>query len=118
MEEKIAKLLLSLGMAPCLKGFRACVCAIEMILKDPSVMDCRIAKQLYPDVAKRLGSTADKVGRAIRRAIDVMFNSQDYELIVGTLGFKTNIHKGKYTYTNSEFLSLCALKLKMDENGM
>lgn len=111
MEDKIVKLLLSLGVPPCLKGFRASVYAIEMILKDPSVLD-QITKRLYPNIAKRLGSTASCVERQIRTAVDTMFDHHDYENIVGTLGLDVNMRTGKYT--NSEFLSLCTLKLRMD----
>ncbi len=109
MQDKIVKLLLSLGMAPCLKGFRASVYALEMILKDPRVLD-QITKRLYPGVAERMGATASCVERSIRNAIERMFEYQEYDHIVGTLGLETNMHKGKYT--NSEFLGLCALKLK------
>ncbi len=111
MEEKIIKLLLSLGIAPNLKGFRACVYAIELILKDPNVLD-KITARLYPEVAKRLRTTAPSAERAIRHAVERMFEYQTYDQIVGTLGLETNRQKGKYT--NSEFLGLCALKLRED----
>ncbi len=109
MEEKITKLLLSLGMAPCLKGFRACAYAIEMILQDPSALDL-VTKRLYPDVAKRMGSTASRVERAIRTAVESMFEYRDTEEIIAILGLPTNLHKGKYV--NSVFLGLCAMKLR------
>ncbi len=108
-EKSIVKLLLSLGMAPCLKGFRTSVCAIELILEDPSVLD-QITKRLYPEVAKRLNTAASRVERAIRHAVDVMFDYQDHDRIVDILGLEVNVRSGKYK--NSEFLSLCALKLK------
>lgn len=108
-EKNIVKLLLSLGIPPSLKGFRASVYAVEMILEDPSVLD-QVTKRLYPEVAKRMGSTANRVERAIRHAVEAMFDYQDTEEIVETLGLPTNLRKGKYT--NSEFLSLCALKLR------
>lgn len=109
MEDKIVKLLLSLGMAPTSKGFRACVCAIELILEDPEVLD-KITKRLYPEVAKRLKMACKSAEHSIRRAVERMFEYQEYDQIVGTLGLETNRQKGKYT--NSEFLSLCAMKLK------
>ncbi len=109
VQEKIEKLLLSLGIPPSLKGFRASVCAIELILNDRSALD-QITKRLYPEVAKRLGSTANRVERAIRHAVEVMFDHRDYKNITDTLGLEVNVHTGKYT--NSEFLSLCALKLR------
>lgn len=109
MEEKIIKLLLSLGMAPNLKGFRASVYAIELLLEDPDILD-KITARLYLEVAKRMVTTASRVERAIRHSVEAMFDYQDTEAIIATLGLPTNLHKGKYT--NSEFLSLCALKLK------
>lgn len=109
MEDRIVKLLLSLGIAPSLKGFRASVYAIELGLKEPNVLD-RITKQLYPEVAKRLDTTASRVERTIRHAVERMFEYQTYEKIVSTLGLETNSAKGKYT--NSEFISLCVMKLR------
>jgi len=109
MREKIAKLFLSLGIPPCLKGFQAGVCAIEIILEYPNVMD-QITKRLYPEVAKRMGSTASRVERAIRHAVEVMFDYQDYDRIIQLLGLEVNVRTGRYR--NSEFLSLCALKLR------
>lgn len=109
MEEKITKLLLSLGVSPCLKGFRAIACAVRLILEDPSVLD-QITKRLYPEVARELDTTASRVERATRHAVDVMFDYQDHERIVDILGLEVNVRSGRYK--NSEFLSLCALKLK------
>lgn len=109
MEEKITKLLLSLVVPPCLKGFRAIACAVRLILEDPSVLD-QITKRLYPEVARELDTTASRVERAIRHAIESMFEYQDTENIIAILGLPTNLHKGKYV--NSVFLGLCALKLK------
>ena len=109
MEEKIVKLLLSLGIPPNLKGFRASVYAIEIILKDPNALDL-VTKRIYPEVAKRCGSTASRVERAIRHGVEMMFSHQDYERIVNILGLEVNVRTGKYT--NTEFLSLCAMRLK------
>lgn len=111
MEEKIVNFLLSLGIAPHLKGFRACLYAIELIIKDSDVLD-KITGRLYPEVAKRLDTTASRVEREIRHAIKKMFEYQTYDRIIGTLGLKTNKKSGMYT--NSEFLSLCAIKLRKE----
>lgn len=108
-EEKIVNLLLELGIRPVLVGFREIVFALELVLKDWNALD-RITKEIYPGVAKRMGKTASQVERGIRTAVTSMFDHQDCERIVQILGMVPNMYKGKYT--NTEFLALCAMKLR------
>lgn len=112
LQQRIEKLLLKLGIAPNLDGFRACVYGIEMIVRDESVMQ-KITGRLYPEVAKKMGKTASMVERNIRHAIEQLFNNQEYGLIVDMLGgINPSMNKGKFT--NSQFLSLCAYQIKLE----
>ena len=112
MKERIMKLLLTLGISPCMKGFQAMVCAIEMIMADQDLLN-QVSKRLYPEVAEQCNTTVHAAERNIRQAVISMFDHHDHEQIVDVLGLEVNMHTGKYT--NSEFLGLCALKLRMED---
>lgn len=109
MGEEIKSLLVKLGISPAIKGFRAVAYALELIMQKPTLLDS-IHHRLYPAIAKKFETTPSRVERTIRYAIERMFDRQDFEAIVDTLGLPPMINSGKYT--NSEFLAVCAMKLK------
>lgn len=64
-----ARLFEALGVSVNLRGF-ACLCAaMELISDDPSRLRA-VTKALYPDIARRVGTSAPCVERQIRRAIE------------------------------------------------
>lgn len=89
-------------------GFRDSTCGTEM---------CRIAireyepgmaitKELYPIIAKRVGSTPQRVERAMRHAIESAFDRGDPLIINGIFGYSMSPNKGKPT--NWEFVARMA----------
>ena len=59
-----------------------------------------VTKILYPEVAKRFGTTASRVERAIRHAIEVAWDRGDLETLQKYFGYSVSNTKGKPT--NSE----------------
>ena len=116
LERKIEKLLLQCGMAPHLNGFQGCVQAIKLIINEPEVMK-KVTTRIYPEVAKAIGTTNSAAERSIRFAIYSIFDHCNYEDIIELLGgLQVRIKKG--VFTNSEFLSLCAMKIRNDLQGV
>ena len=74
-------------------------------------MSGRITKELYPNIAKKYMSTASRVERAIRHAIEVAWNRGNIDVIDSIFGYTVSAYKAKPT--NSEFISMIADKLKM-----
>ena len=70
-----------------------------------------ITKVLYPTIAKKYDTTASRVERAIRHAIEVAWERGRMETIEELFGYTVSNGKGKPT--NSEFIALIADKLRL-----
>lgn len=69
-EDLVATMLLNMGFAPHLDGFRYLVTAIQLYSRDAAQA---ITKELYVDVAKAHGKAPSQVERSIRSAIELTF---------------------------------------------
>ena len=72
-----------------------------------------VTKVLYPEVAKRFGTTASRVERAIRHAIEVAWDRGDLETLQKYFGYTVSNVKGKPT--NSEFIAMIADRLQLQQ---
>jgi two-component system response regulator (stage 0 sporulation protein A) len=70
-----------------------------------------ITKVLYPTIAKRFDTTASRVERAIRHAIEVAWSRGKMDTIDELFGYTVNNGKGKPT--NSEFIALITDKIRL-----
>lgn len=101
--EKLTRdLLTELGTPEHIKGHRFLVTALLMVAEKPDRLDA-ITKEIYPDVAVVHNTTASRVERAIRHAVEVTWDRGDLETLSGYFGNTVSITKGKPT--NSEFLA-------------
>ena len=82
-----------------------------MVVEDRGLIT-GITKELYPDVAKKYKTTAAKVERAIRHAIEVCWLRGRIDVLENTFGYTINPERGKPT--NSEFIAMVADKIRMD----
>ena len=73
-----------------------------------------ITKILYPTIAKKYQTTASRVERAIRHAIEVSWNRGKMDTIDALFGYTINNGKGKPT--NSEFIALIADKIRLENS--
>lgn len=102
MEDKIRKLVKSLGITPDLKGYKYIISSIEILCKN---MDSLMTKEVYPTVAKTYNTTSARVERVIKHAVDKLFNSyESIELLKDV--FDCNFSSDHLT--NAQFLCLCA----------
>lgn len=74
------------------------------------MLDC-VTKVLYPTVAKRFNTTASRVERAIRHAIEIAWDRGDIETLNSFFRYTVNVEKGKPT--NSEFIALITDKISL-----
>ena len=70
-----------------------------------------MTKQLYPEVAKQFHTTASRVERAIRHAIEVAWDRGDVDTLNSYFGY--TIHNGRGKPTNSEFVAMIADKIQL-----
>jgi two-component system response regulator (stage 0 sporulation protein A) len=70
-----------------------------------------ITKTLYPLVAMKYKTTASRVERAIRHAIEVAWNRGNVDTISSIFSYTISYNKSKPT--NSEFIAMLADKLRI-----
>ena len=107
----ITKTLHDLGIPSHIKGYQYLRSAIIIAVGDMDILNS-ITKQLYPTIAEMYGTTASRVERAIRHAIEVAWSRGRVETINELFGYTVSAGKGKPT--NSEFVALIADKIRLD----
>ena len=111
LETDITRILHELGIPAHIKGYQYLRDAITMVVNDREMMDS-VTKILYPAIAKKNQTTASRVERAIRHAIEVAWGRGKMETIEELFGYTISIGKGKPT--NSEFIALIADKIVLE----
>ena len=115
METRVTAIIHEVGVPAHIKGYQYLREAILIAVRDMDVINA-VTKVLYPEVAKRFGTTASRVERAIRHAIEVAWDRGDLETLQKYFGYTVSNTKGKPT--NSEFIAMIAdrLQLQMRQN--
>lgn len=94
-------LLTKLGVPSHLKGYRYLVTGLQMMVEDPTVADA-VTKRLYPEIAAVHGTTASRVERGVRHAIETIWDNGDLEDLEEYFGRSVSYYKGRPT--NSAFM--------------
>jgi two-component system response regulator (stage 0 sporulation protein A) len=110
-EIEVTNLMHKVGIPANISGHQYLREAILMVVEDRGLIT-GITKELYPDVAKKYKTTAAKVERAIRHAIEVCWLRGRIDVLENTFGYTINPERGKPT--NSEFIAMVADKIRMD----
>lgn len=115
VELVITDMIHQLGVPAHIKGYHYLRAAILAAMDDQTLLES-VTKMLYPTVAKQFGTTASRVERAIRHAIEIAWDRGDIDTINSYFGYTVNNCKGKPT--NSEFIALLTdrLRLKYGKN--
>lgn len=111
METKVTSMIHEVGVPAHIKGYSYLRESIMLVLEDGRLIES-ITKQLYPTVAKKFNTSASRVERAIRHAIEVAWDRGDTETLNKIFGFTINQAKGKPT--NSEFIAMISDKLRLE----
>lgn len=111
LDEKISNIFITIGIPPHIKGFSYLREGIKMAVQDPTVIN-KVTKELYPKIGAKFETSASKVERAIRHAIEVAWNRGRSAEISSIFGARVYI--GNERPTNSEFIALVADKLILE----
>ena len=111
LEEKISNVFITVGIPAHIKGYQFLREAIKMAIKKPEIINS-ITKQLYPSIANHFSTSASKVERAIRHAIEVAWNRGKIENINALFGIK--VYNTNEKPTNGEFIALVADKMLIE----
>ena len=105
LEARVTAIIHEIGVPAHIKGYQYLREAIIMTVEDMDVINA-VTKVLYPEVARTFGTTASRVERAIRHAIEVAWDRGDIEVLQKYFGYTVSNIKGKPT--NSEFIAMIA----------
>ena len=108
LERQVTEIIHEIGIPAHIKGYQYIREAIIMTVKDMTVIDA-VTKLLYPTVAKKFNTTASRVERAIRHAVEVAWDRGNIDTLNSYFGYTIQGTKGKPT--NSEFIAMIADKL-------
>ena len=107
--DKVTKALLEIGLPDHIKGHKYSAYAIEYVINNPKSIE-QVTCVIYPEVAKKFETTASRVERAIRHAIEVSWDRASLDALNKYFGNTVSPSKGKPT--NSEFLARMANELR------
>ncbi len=110
VEIEISKLLHALGIPSHIRGYQYIRESVYMMFENPDMIG-GITKLIYPEIAMRFDTTASRVERAIRHAIEVSWSRGDYELMEELFGHSVDYDRSKPT--NSEFIATLADNLRL-----
>ena len=110
LETEITNIIHEIGVPAHIKGYMYLREAITMVVNDMELLSA-VTKELYPSIAKKYNTTASRVERAIRHAIEVALGRGQIEAINKLFGYTVHNDKGKPT--NSEFIAIIADKLRL-----
>ena len=111
MDENISNVFITVGIPAHIKGYQFLREAVKMAIVNPDIINS-ITKKLYPEVAKRFNTSASKVERAIRHAIEVAWNRGKIENINSLFGVR--VYSPNEKPTNGEFIALVADKMLLE----
>jgi two-component system response regulator (stage 0 sporulation protein A) len=112
IEEKISNIFLNVGIPAHIKGYAFLREGVKLAMNRPEVIT-HITKMLHPMISEKYNTTASKVERAIRHAIEVAWNRGRIETINNILGVRAYI--GAEKPTNGEFIALVADKMLLEK---
>lgn len=114
LDASITSIIHEIGVPAHIKGYLYLREAISMVYHDIELLGS-ITKVLYPDIAKKYNTTASRVERAIRHAIEVAWSRGNIDSISSLFGYTVSMTKAKPT--NSEFIAMVADKLRLEHRA-
>jgi len=112
LEVDITNIIHEIGVPAHIKGYLYLREAITMVVENIELLGA-VTKELYPSIAEKYNTTASRVERAIRHAIEVAWSRGRIDMINNLFGYTVHNDKGKPT--NSEFIAMVADKLRLNK---
>ncbi|ACA60117.1 sporulation transcription factor Spo0A [Candidatus Desulforudis audaxviator] len=111
MDVAVTNIIHEMGVPAHIKGYHYLRDAILMVIEEISLLGA-VTKELYPMIAQKYNTTASRVERAIRHAIELAWDRGNVEMMNKFFGYTINLERGKPT--NSEFIAMIADKLRIE----
>lgn len=110
LDTEITTLLHEIGVPAHIRGYMFIREAITMVYNNIDILG-NITKILYPEIARKYNTTASRVERAIRHAIEVAWVRGNVDSISEIFSYTISYNKSKPT--NSEFIAMIADRLRL-----
>ncbi|WP_026882951.1 sporulation transcription factor Spo0A [Clostridium akagii] len=110
LEIHITNIIHEIGVPAHIKGYIYLREAIMMVVNDMELMS-GVIKKLYPSIAEKHNTTANRVERSMRHAIGVACSRGKSETINNLFGYV--MKNGKVKPTNSEFIATIADNVRL-----
>ena len=114
LKARVTHMLHDAGMPANISGYQYLREAILITAADPSVLNKAVTKILYPEIARRYGTTALRVERCIRSAIETAWDRASPETLPKYFGCTVSSQRGKPS--NAEFIALLAERLTLEDD--
>lgn len=109
MNEKLTRLLYSLGLSANYTGFYCIISAVEIAGREPQSLTM-VTKWLYPQIAKQRGTNWKAVERNIRSAIDIIWKRNPLALQ------RLSCYHMDAKPTTAQFISLLIFYLQFNDS--
>ncbi len=110
LDVEVTKIIHQMGVPAHIKGYQYLRDAILFVIDEVNLLGA-VTKELYPMIAQKYGTTASRVERAIRHAIELAWDRGNVDMMNKFFGYTINVERGKPT--NSEFIAMVADKLRI-----
>ena len=113
-ELTVTEILHQIGVPAHIKGYQYLREAVRMVLDDHDLIN-RITKELYPGIARRFDTSASKVERAMRHAIEVAWARGRLEAVNQMYGYRVFAPEDRPTI--GEFIALVSDKISVKKTA-
>jgi two-component system response regulator (stage 0 sporulation protein A) len=111
IERNVTRLIREVGVPAHIKGYQFLRDAIIMVVNDMDAISS-ITKLLYPAIAKRYNTTSPRVERAIRHAVEVVWERGETDVLKRIFGY--TVVATMERPSNSEFIATISDTLRLE----
>lgn len=112
LDIEVTRVIQQMGVPAHVKGYQYLRDAIILVVEEMNLLGA-VTKELYPLIAEKYNTTASRVERAIRHAIELAWDRGNVDLMTKFFGYTISMERGKPT--NSEFIAMVADRLRIGE---
>lgn len=112
LDIEVTRVIQQMGVPAHVKGYQYLRDAIILVVEEMNLLGA-VTKELYPLIAEKYDTTASRVERAIRHAIELAWDRGNVDMMNRFFGYTVNMDRGKPT--NSEFIAMVADRLRIGE---
>lgn len=112
LEIEISRIFQKLNIPAHYKGYNYLREAILITVNEPTIIN-EVTKRLYPLIAERFNTTANRVERSMRFAIENAWNKGHVETLHQLFGYCVDDRKGKPT--NASFIAIISDKIRLEK---